>query len=100
MKRQIAKLNYDSSAGDLPELNVGQPIRMKPLPGDRTGRWRKGVCLQQVGPRSYVVNVEGTTGSILDQQRESPSVIRASRTFPGASRDTGNRRGLCMRGQQ
>lgn len=61
LKRQIAKLNYDRSARDLPELNVGQPIRMKPLPGDRTGRWRKGVCLQQVGPRSYVVNVEGTT---------------------------------------
>ena len=32
---------------------------MKPLPGDRTGRWRKGVCLQQVGPRSYLVDVEG-----------------------------------------
>lgn len=41
--------------------NIGQPIRMKPLPGDRTGRWKKGVCLQQAGPRSYVVNVEGTT---------------------------------------
>lgn len=61
MKLQIAKLNYDRSAKDLPELNVGQPIRMKPLPGDRTGRWRKGVCLQQAGPRSYVVDVEGTT---------------------------------------
>ncbi|KAJ8006345.1 hypothetical protein DPEC_G00134270 [Dallia pectoralis] len=61
MKRRMAKLSYDRSAKDLPELNIGQPIRMKPLPGDRTGRWRKGVCLQQAGPRSYVVNVEGTT---------------------------------------
>ncbi|KAF7644960.1 hypothetical protein LDENG_00213040 [Lucifuga dentata] len=32
---------------------------MKPLPGDRTGRWRKGVCLQLVAPRSYLVSVEG-----------------------------------------
>ena len=60
VKRQATKLTYDRSARDLPELNVGQPIRMKPLPGDRTGRWRRGVCLQQVGPRSYLVNVEGT----------------------------------------
>lgn len=60
MKHQAAKLVYDRSARDLPELDVGQPIRMKPLPGDRTGRWRRGVCLQQVGPRSYLVDVEGT----------------------------------------
>ena len=60
VKRQAAKLTYHRSARDLLELNVGQPIRMKPLPGDRTGRWRRGVCLQQAGPRSYLVNVEGT----------------------------------------
>ncbi|KAJ8334859.1 hypothetical protein SKAU_G00404980 [Synaphobranchus kaupii] len=60
VKHQIAKFWYDKSARDLPELSIGQDIRMKPLPGDRTGRWRKGVCLQQVGPRSYLVDVEGT----------------------------------------
>lgn len=59
-RHQRAKLWYDRSAKDLPELHVGQPIRMQPLPGDRTGRWRRGVCLQQVGPRSYLVDVEGT----------------------------------------
>lgn len=60
VKHQTAKLWYDKSARDLPELCIGQDIRMKPLPGDRTGRWRRGVCLQQVGPRSYLVDVEGT----------------------------------------
>lgn len=59
-KHQAVKLLYDRSARDLPELNIGQPIWMKPLPGDRTGRWRRGVCLQQVGLRSYLVSVEGT----------------------------------------
>lgn len=58
---QAAKLTYERSARDLPELNVSQPVRMKPLPGDRTGRWRRGECLQHVGQRSYFVNVEGTT---------------------------------------
>lgn len=59
-KHQKAKFWYDKSAKDLPNLNIGQPIRMQPLPGDRTGRWRKGVCLKQLGPRSYLVDVEGT----------------------------------------
>uniref|UniRef100_A0A1A8Q4A2 Gypsy retrotransposon integrase-like protein 1 n=1 Tax=Nothobranchius rachovii TaxID=451742 RepID=A0A1A8Q4A2_9TELE len=60
VKHQTAKLWYDRSARDLPELSIGQDIRMKPLPGDRTGKWRRGVCLQLVGPRSYLVDVEGT----------------------------------------
>lgn len=60
VKHQTAKLWYDKSARDLPELCIGQDIRMKPLPGDRTGRWRRGVCLRLVGPRSYLVDVEGT----------------------------------------
>lgn len=60
-KRQTAKRYYDRSAKDLPKLQVGQGVRMKPLPGDRTGRWRPGVCLQQVAPRSYLVKVEGAT---------------------------------------
>ena len=61
VKHQAAKLNYDQSAKDLPEMNVGQPIRIKPLPGDRTGRWRRGVCLQQLGLRSYLVDIDGAT---------------------------------------
>ena len=60
-KRQVAKHYYDRSAKDLPELRIGQSFRMKPLPGDRTGRWRRGMCLQQVAPRSYLVEVDGTT---------------------------------------
>ncbi len=76
VKRQMAKLSYDRSAKDLPELNIGQPIRMKPLPGDRTGRWRKGVCLQQVAPGPMLLMWRGqhtvATGSILDLRRESP----------------------------
>lgn len=60
VKHQTAKHWYDKSARDLPELSIGQDIRMIPLPGDRTGRWRRGVCLQQVGPRSYLVDVEAT----------------------------------------
>ncbi|KAG1926579.1 protein NYNRIN-like [Pimephales promelas] len=59
-KRRMAKFHYDARAKDLPELNVGEHIRMKPLPGERTGRWRRGQCLGKVNPRSYVVDVDGT----------------------------------------
>ncbi|KAL2078306.1 hypothetical protein ACEWY4_025991 [Coilia grayii] len=58
-RKQVAKATYDRSAKDLPELTVGQVVRMKPLPGDRTGIWRQGSCVQRVAPRSYLVNVEG-----------------------------------------
>ncbi|KAJ8378649.1 hypothetical protein AAFF_G00237730 [Aldrovandia affinis] len=40
-RKQLAKSFYDRSARDLPELEVGETVRMKPLPGDNTGRWRE-----------------------------------------------------------
>ncbi|KAL2098344.1 hypothetical protein ACEWY4_007551 [Coilia grayii] len=59
-RRQLAKHFYDRSAKDLPELEIGESIRMKAMPGEASGRWRRGTCLQQVAPRSYLVDVEGT----------------------------------------
>uniref|UniRef100_A0A8C5QG74 Gypsy retrotransposon integrase-like protein 1 n=1 Tax=Leptobrachium leishanense TaxID=445787 RepID=A0A8C5QG74_9ANUR len=54
-RKQIAKLSYDVSAKDLPELSIGEPIRMKPLPGDRTSRLRLGsACCP------YLVDVDGS----------------------------------------
>lgn len=38
LKRSVAKSHYDRAARDLPDLNTGDQIRMRPLPGDRTGR--------------------------------------------------------------
>ena len=34
-RRQVSKFIYDKSAKDLPELRVGETVRMKPLPGAR-----------------------------------------------------------------
>uniref|UniRef100_A0A8D2JBQ7 Integrase catalytic domain-containing protein n=1 Tax=Varanus komodoensis TaxID=61221 RepID=A0A8D2JBQ7_VARKO len=59
-RKQISKLTYDVSVKDLPELSIEEPIRMKPLPGDRTGRWRLGTCVQRVAPHSYVVDVDNS----------------------------------------
>lgn len=59
-RKQVSKLIYDRTAKDLPELAVGDAVRMKPLPGDRTGIWRRGVYLRKVAPQSYLVEVKGS----------------------------------------
>jgi hypothetical protein len=59
LRRQKAKLQFDKGAKDLPELEIGEQIRLQPDPGNRNGMWRAGTCLQKVAPRSYLVEVEG-----------------------------------------
>lgn len=58
--RQIAKHFYDRTARDLPELEIGENIRMRPMQGDASGHWKLETCLRQVAPRSYLVSVDGT----------------------------------------
>ncbi|KAI4894807.1 hypothetical protein NFI96_015293, partial [Prochilodus magdalenae] len=54
-RKQLAKSFYDRSARDLPELEIGETVRMKPPPGDSFGRWRVGTCLRQgVAPRALI----------------------------------------------
>ncbi|KAI4883685.1 hypothetical protein NFI96_009381, partial [Prochilodus magdalenae] len=60
-RKQLAKSFYDRSARDLAELEIGETVRMKPLPGDSSGRWKVGTCLRRVAPRSYLVDVDGST---------------------------------------
>jgi hypothetical protein len=59
-RKHLAKCFYDRTARDLPELEVGETIRMKPLPGDHTGLCSLGTCLQRVASRSYLVDVGGS----------------------------------------
>lgn len=59
-RRQLAKSFYDRSARVLPDLEVGEPVRMKPPPGDTSHIWRAGTCLGKVAPRSYLVDIDGS----------------------------------------
>ena len=55
-RKQKAKFHYDKTARDLPELIIGEPVRLQPdLPKQP---WRKATCLGQIGPRSYLVQTE------------------------------------------
>jgi len=49
---------YNWTALPLEELQYGQTVRMK-LPGD--AEWSLGMCKEEVGPRSYLVECGGRT---------------------------------------
>jgi hypothetical protein len=59
-RHQLSKKFYDQGTKELPKLKIGENIRMHPLPGRRDQIWQPGQCLEQVGPRSYIVDVNGT----------------------------------------
>ncbi|KAJ8373153.1 hypothetical protein AAFF_G00270590 [Aldrovandia affinis] len=78
-RKQLAKSFYDRSARDLP-AGGRETVRMKPLPGDNTGRWRVGTCLRRVAPRSYLVDVDGSCTDVTGLTSEWPNQLREPRT--------------------
>lgn len=59
-KREKQAHYYNKGAKRLKELKPGDIVRMKPDPKDRKKLWKKAPCLQEVAPRSYEVDIEGT----------------------------------------
>lgn len=57
-KRQTAKGYYDRSAKVLPELEIGQEVRVA---GQRNKVWEAGTCVRKLSDRSYLVEVSGNT---------------------------------------
>ena len=51
-KRRKAKKYFD--------LEIGQPIRLMPSPMDASRKWRRGVYIKKLAPRSYLVDVKGS----------------------------------------
>ncbi|RUM46313.1 MAG: hypothetical protein DSY80_02390 [Desulfocapsa sp.] len=58
-KRKVAKLYHDRSAKPLPQLVIGQPVRVKTHPQQPHSDWKPGQVTQVVAPRSYTVDVNG-----------------------------------------
>ena len=67
LKRQKAKWYHDRSTRTLPELEVGQEVRVAPLQKNET--WKQGTCLEKLSDRSYLVKPEGN-GQVVRQNRE------------------------------
>ena len=69
-RRQHTKLYYDRTAKALPELVVGQGVRIQPcVPLECGGQWRRASVIKKVGERSY----------LTDSRR--PSIQKESQTF-------------------
>lgn len=52
-KRRKAKLYHDRSAKQLPELEIGQEVRIAPLQKNQT--WKQATCVEKLSDRSYLV---------------------------------------------
>ena len=52
-KRQKAKFYHDRHAKQLPELEIGQEVRMQPL--RKNQMWKEATCIEKLSDRSYVV---------------------------------------------
>ena len=55
-KRQKAKSNFDRNGKLLPDLDVGQEVRVR---GQRDKTWELGKCLEKLSDRSYMVQTNG-----------------------------------------
>lgn len=85
-QRQKAKYYYDGGSKELPELKIGQHVRVKPLPSQDDKRWQLVICMQQVAPRSHIVNVGGREyrrnrkfhRATQEQVQEEPSTMEQS----------------------
>jgi len=58
-KRQVAKKYYDRGTKSLPQLVIGEQVRVRPPPEESRNKWTSGVCLGPVGPRSYEIQTQG-----------------------------------------
>ena len=59
LKRQKAKFFHDKHVRQMPELEIGQKVRVAPLRKNQT--WEQGTCTEKLSDRSYVVQSGGTT---------------------------------------
>ena len=65
-KRQQTKATYDKSARPLPELQIGDTVRLQPV--DPKAPWEKGSCVAKVGPCSYLIETDN--GNLYRRNRK------------------------------
>ena len=57
LRRQKAKQNYDKTAKPLPELEIGENVKLQSVK-TKPDKWTNGSCVAKVGPRSYLIETE------------------------------------------
>ena len=66
-KHQKAKSYHDRNVKVLPDLDIGQEVRIAPIHRGKT--WDAGTCLQKLSDRSYLVETDG--GELLRRNRQA-----------------------------
>lgn len=56
-KRHMAKSFHDRNVKVLPDLEIGQEVRLSPL--QRGKPWKAGNCVEKLSDRSYMVEADG-----------------------------------------
>ena len=67
LKRQKAKWYHDRSSRILPEIEIGQDVRIASLQKNQT--WKTGTCIEKLSDRSYVVKTNSDS-QVLRRNRE------------------------------
>ena len=75
-ERQTTKSYYDRHAKQLPDLAIGQPIKVKRRPQTPNSAWTPGIVTSKAVPRSYMVLVDG------QQYRRNRIHLCQQATFP------------------
>ena len=66
LQKQKAKRQYDKTAKPLPELQIGQPVRLQPT--SHHTPWKTGTCVDTDGSRSYIIELD--SGQVLRRNRK------------------------------
>ena len=64
-KRQVAKSYHDHKAQELPELEIGQEVRVAPYQNHPT--WEAGICVDKLSDWSYLLE---SNGQLIRRNRE------------------------------
>ena len=57
LQRQKAKQHFDKTAKPLPELEIGENVKLQSVK-TKPDQWTNGSCVAKVGPRSYLIETD------------------------------------------
>ena len=85
VKKQKAKYYQDRTARTLPEIEIGQEVRVAPQ--ERNQPWKSGTCVKKLSDRSYLVE---TSSETLQRNRQSlkPAPSTSSQSLGRQSKPT------------
>ena len=82
LKRQKAKFYHDRSSRFLPEIEIGEDVRVAPL--QKNDVWRRGTCVEKLSNRSYIVQTDADNNLFRLNRAFLESVEKPAPTTPSS----------------